>query len=568
MKKSVIPFFRDTVHSKFIKMIFGSALSLGSTIGLASSVQASQIVEDFSTRTQRASGDAVWNQGLGFLMPKVQVTGWDDGTTHDTLIELGDGRHGAFNQNTWSQFATSVDTGAKIIYLNNNSDDPFQFTSFELPAGWTVRPSGNYRLRIYVQGNMVVNGIINCSGDDGSSSTGTGAAAVAGAGGRGRCGGAAGGDGGSRYIGLGTGNGQQGSTPDAQLTGGNPGITSVGGNGAGGGGGGAWTSLNIPNTPSTVSGAGARGTNFFDPDWSEFFGSAGGGGGAGNASQAGGGGGGGGGLIDIHVGGDFTLGLNGFILANGGTGGNTPGQGGAGGAGGGGSIRTWVAGTMTLLGLSGGGPTVDAISAHSGSATTPGGGGGRGGSGWAGRTWVTVGTYVSDPTDPVSIGPSSQLTMNPGGEGTIAYLTSANVEAESTVIDTGSTLATFNSVSIASNSLAQVSVLYAGSVDGFSSDNTGWVSDIAQLNNKRFIKFKMTINNNNATTPVKVDSLTLDYTKGTKSDFDFKSSGCGAIGAGSTPQPPMGMLLFAICLLMPMALLIRYRRFAEAKSKK
>lgn len=559
MIKGAFPFFRYAVLQFVMALAFtGTAMS-------------AEVVEDFSTRTQRASGTAVWNQALGRLTPQVQVAGWDAGVPDDTTIDLGDGRHGAFNSTTWSRFATSIDTGAKIIYLNNSSDDPFQFTSFDLPDTWTILPSGDKPLRIYVQGNMIVDGVINCSGDDGEASVGTGATASAGDGGRGRCGGAAGGAGGSRYVGPGTGSGVAGSTPDVQLTGGNPGITSVGGFGAGGGGGGAWTSLNIPNVPSTVSGAGARGTNFFDPGWDNFEGSAGGGGGAGNANEAGGGGGGGGGVIDIHVGGDFTLGLNGLILANGGTGGNTPGEGGAGGAGGGGSIRTWVVGTMTLLGISPPGPTVDAISAHSGSSVTPGSGGGRGGSGWAGRTWVTVGNYVSDPTDPVSVGPSSQLTMNPGGEGVIEYIVTTpttRVTAESVMIDTGSTLATFDSFNLVASDMNQVSLQFAGSIDGFESDTTGWISDISLLNNKRFVKFKILIDNNSAAVPVTVDSLTLNYTKGTKSDFDFKSSGCGLVGGGGAPPPPMSLWMLLIFMLAPLGLTLRYRQLQIAKIKK
>lgn len=511
----------------------------------ANAAQSATLNEDLSTRNYHASSTAVWNQGLGLITPVITVGSWNDGSNHTSTIDIGDGSHGDFNSSTWANFSTSVDTSGKIIYLNTTSYPIFKFKSFDLTAGWTISPSGTNPLVIYVQGNMTVNGTIQCSGGNGSSSVGTGGSAVAGSGGTGRCGGAAGGNGGAIYSGGVTGNGVAGSTTSVSIGGGGPGLITGAGTGSGGGGGGAWSALNIPNqaaTAGTSGSVGARGTNSSNPAWSTSLGSAGGGGGSGSTNEAGGGGGAGGGVVVIHVGGNMTVGSAGLVLANGGDGGVSPSAGGGGGAGGGGSIQVWVAGTLTLNGV--GNNQISAASGTRGSPAT----GGRGSSGWAGRTWVVSKTF-SNPSA-ATIDPSSELTS----EGTLLYDTSANVSATSSAIDSGSTLASFTSASFVSSAAAQVTLEFAGSNDQFVSDDTGWVNsaNISQLNNKRFLKFRVTINNNNAATPVTVDSLTVNYSKGEKTEFEFKSSGCGMINSPPTNFP--SLFLLAILFLFPIGL--------------
>lgn len=507
--------------------------------------KAAQLSESFDSKTNFSSSEGIWNFALGKITPTIILKDWNAGSGNQTnTINFGDGSDGEFKASTWSRFAT-VDTGTKRIYLPTNKT--YQFTHFNLDSTWTLIGTGSDPLVIYVLGNMTVAGKITCSGEDGTSSAGAGASAVIGTGGNGRCGGGNGGNGASRYTG-GTNTGVSGSSPSGLISGGNAGSTNANTIGAGGGGGGAWSDLNQPGQAATGGGTpGAAPTFNNDTAWTNILGSAGGGGGSGSnsgTSEAGGGGGAGGGVIIIHVAGNMTLPVNGRIEALGGNGGSSPSTGGEGGGGGGGSIQIWVAGTLALEDAF----NVKQINAESGLGGQASGGG-NGGSGYAGRIWISALDF------PTLSGATYSPVMRINSEGSVEYRTGVNQETLTGPIDTLSTLANFSAASV-SPTVAGVTVLAAGSRDAFTNDDSGWValSNISQLNNKRFLKFKITINNASATTPSTVDALTVEYVPGTQKEFEMQSSGCGLVGSSSGPGSGMMALLL---LFMPFVTLIR-----------
>jgi hypothetical protein len=469
----------------------------------ALSAQATTLTESFDSRANFGSSTALWNQAQGKITPTIILKNWNDGSGAQTgTINMGDGSHGAFNSTTWSQFG-SVDSNNKIIYLNTNLYPIFNFTSFTLDANWTIQPVGSNPLIIYVLGNMVVSGIIDCSGVAGTSSTGTSpATTTAGVGGAGRCGGGQGGNGAAIYS-SGTSIGTAGTPTTGLMTGGGGGYVTAAIAGAGGGGGGAWTSQTAPVAAATEAGnpvqgdPGAVGANFQDKGWAHFTGSGGGGGGSGSNNEAGGGGGGGGGIIVIHVAGNLNVSANAVIKARGGNGGSSPSTGGEGGGGGGGSIQVWVGGTLSLEDAF----NVVQIDARAGTGSASSGGG-NGGDGWPGRNWISAMNF------PVLSGATYQPVLEINFEGTVEYSTTGTQVAITSGIDTSSTTASFSSAQFLPAS-ASATVEVAGSRDNFQSDDSGYMSlsNISRLNNKRFLRYRISITNSSATTPTVVDSI-------------------------------------------------------------
>lgn len=517
-------------------------LYLMTLLVLALPAQGNQVTESFDSRTTMESSTALWNQGLGKLTPTMNLTGWDAGTGANTsAVDFGDGSHGEFNSSTWANFG-SVDTTGKIIYLNTDTYSTFKFTKFTLDAPWKIQPVGSNPLKIYVLGNMIVSGNISCTGRDGNASTGSGASAVAGAGGLGRCGGARGGNGADKYS-SGINIGESGQSNHGSMSGGIGGRVDSGINGAGGGGGGAWSTLNQPGTNAAGGDVpGARGTGVPDKGWTNVLGSSGGGGGSGSALEAGGGGGAGGGVIIIHVAGNLNVSTGAVIEAKGGAGGTSPSTGGEGGGGGGGSIQVWVGGTLSLEDAF----NVEQITAKSGLGGSSSASGGDGGSGYAGRIWISALNF------PALNGATYAPVMQINNEGTMQFVTATAQTAITNPMDTFSTVPSFSAGSFSPSS-NDIAIEVAGSRDYFQNDNSGWVSlsNIAQLNEKRFLKFKITITNTNATTPSTVDVVSATYTPGTVRDFDMQTSGCGMIGNGQGPSGPLVIVFALLVLLIP-----------------
>ena len=186
------------------------------------------------------------------------------------------------------------------------------------------------------------------------------------------------------------------------------------------------------------------------------------------------------------------------------------------------------------------------ISAKSGFPGTPTAGG-AGGNGWGGRTW-TVYPAIGGFTSPnfASINPSSDL----GSEGATEY--SVGIQTVlSNAYDTSSTLAEFTGASFMPLS-ANVTLEAAGSDDQFQADNTGWVQavNVAQLNKKRFIRFRLSINNSSGTAPVIVQNVKFNYVAGEKSDFQMKANGCGVIQAPQPPGPAAGLIFLPLMFFL------------------
>jgi hypothetical protein len=296
------------------------------------------------------------------------------------------------------------------------------------------------------------------------------------------------------------------------------------------------------------------GANFQDKGWAHFTGSGGGGGGSGSNNEAGGGGGGGGGIIVIHVAGNLNVSANAVIKARGGNGGSSPSTGGEGGGGGGGSIQVWVGGTLSLEDAF----NVVQIDARAGTGSASSGGG-NGGDGWPGRNWISAMNF------PVLSGATYQPVLEINFEGTVEYSTTGTQVAITSGIDTSSTTASFSSAQFLPAS-ASATVEVEGSRDNFQSDDSGYMSlsNISRLNNKRFLRYRISITNSSATTPTVVDSISATYDMGTVKEFQMKSTGCGLLMEDSKKGPPpmAQMAILGVLLLMPLsfAILLARRR--------
>lgn len=495
--------------------------------------RADQVSESFGSNTYKdSSTTAVWNLALHQIHPILQATGWkvnpaDTPSTTDFIV--GDGSMGSFEPSTYSRFGTvngntiTVD-GTKVL----------QVTKFELDANSHLIAIGG-PLIIESQSTVTIDGTIECSGGNASGTSG----------GTSYCGGGAGGAGGSDHA-----SGTQGEPLSGSVTGGHPGTYNGVASGAGGGGGGSHVITNgsggtDSNSPPTNTGGGG-GTSSSNPQFSVNGGGAGGGGGSGSSSESGGGGGAGGGIVIIHAVGDIMISTTGKILARGGDGASTN-SGGAGGGGGGGSIQLFSGGTITLTT----GVPVDVSGGSAGTASDTHAGGG--GAGINGRTWLVYSSFAG-------AGSESHPT-NLDDPGVFQYSTTATGQtAISKSYDSRSTLASFQSASVSPAPSSVLSV--AGSNDEFQNDDTGWlpVSQIAQMNNKRYVRFQISLANSNPTAPTVVDTVAFDYIPGQKDDFNFKSSGCGTVGPLKPPMTGGSLALLLSLQLLPLLVTWALRR--------
>jgi hypothetical protein len=247
-------------------------------------------------------------------------------------LDCGTGADGAYH-------ATSNTTIAGGTY---------NFTSFTIDQFTTVNVTGPAPLVIYCSGPVLINGMLNASGGNGtdgitSDTNGVGGIGVAG--------------------GYNGGDGVYSST-----TGPLPGQTGMGPGGGGmgdgwSGGGGAGYSM--PGDSSHGVG-GFGGPAYSTAQLVPFYAGSGGGGGSGGYSCGSGGGGAGGGIIEIHSCTSITVGFNASILANGGNGGSDgSGNCGGGGGGSGGTIFLLTSGTFTNNG------TLAAIPGIGGASAVP-----------------------------------------------------------------------------------------------------------------------------------------------------------------------------------------------------
>ncbi len=511
-------------------------------LSLIGTAHAADVREDFSTIEQSAGGTAVWNQALGVVHAKLRVLNYTGAAPPPVEMDVGDGSDGAFVQSRYVEFSMNGDVSGNIIRLDTSGNRELHVTNFVLEDGWVLEPVGTSPLVIRSLSNVLVRGQIWCQGRDGQAPVG----GVGGVAGDGRCGGANGGAGGDTGL-----PGANGGDTTAPVKGGVGGSANGGGAGMGGGGGGSWntTSLagNGPGSTGVALSPGAGGASSSDPEFDTIAGGAGGGGGGAGSTGPGGGAGGGGGVVIIHTVRDFELGsstnnLIGFIFANGGNGADSTGNGGGGAGGGGGSVQVFAGGTIRMYSNSG----VGAGQALGGRNLAPS----VAAAGGIGRNWYTSISYSGlgyyDPSEDAPVLPGNNVNF---------AVAAQYVESKS--YDLLNTLAEVTSVSTSPAS-SDFALQWSGSNDNFAGDDTGWSSSLSVLNSKRFVKFRFTVTTSVSTTPVFLDSVTINYVPGTRKDFEFKSAaGCARIG-GAGEGPATNFLL----LIFPMLILLGIRRRA------
>ncbi|MGE0527573.1 MAG: hypothetical protein AB7P49_10955 [Bdellovibrionales bacterium] len=468
-----------------------------------------EVREDFSTRDRLESATAIWNQALGAIHPTLQVMNFMVGFTPRAL-DVGDGSDGAFEPSSYGTFSQNGDLSGNVIRLDLTEFPELKVTRFELAAGWRLEPIGNAPLVIRSLSDVLIRGEIWCQGHDGEDASG----GTAGSGGEGRCGGARGGDGGE--VGQ---SGTDGADSTAPVTGGQGG-NFTGGAAVGGGGGGSWNTTSGPGNGANATGAGgSAGTS---DDGSEFLtiaGGAGGAGGSGTGAAAGAGGGGGGGTVIVHAVRDFDLGeapvsATGFIYVYGGVGGSSNTTGGPGGGGGGGSVQVFVGRTINIYNNDGGGAS-RADGGTAGTNAVPA----SGGLGGLGRSWFSSVNYNG-----IGFYTPAEDNITPGN---VEFSASTqNVVLKG--IDLASTRPTLLAIAPTPAS-ADFTTEFAGSSDGFVSDDTGWTSDLGAIQNKRYVKLRLSITTSNVNTPTMLEAVSVNYTPFERDHFNFKAAGCGRV---------------------------------------
>ena len=490
--------------------------------------------EDFNSISQKDSSTLVWNYQLGYLHPQLQISTYSDGiqpVASSTTVSVGDGSDGVFDSTTYTNFGTVI---GNQITIDASQFPVLNVSRFHLDSTKTLSVI-NGPLVIRSLSTVLIDGTIDCTGGNGSVNSG----AAGGAGGIGKCGGRNGGTGGGSGS-----NGLNGAAGSA-----NPGsagsFANVGDPGSGGGGGGGFRDhFGQPGDAAGANTGGTGGAQLVNIDHGFFIldGSAGGGGGSGSVAEGGGGGGAGGGTVLIHAIDDVTISATGSILADGGNGGSAN-FGGGGGAGAGGNVKVFTTGAYTndtIISVNPGSPGVP---------TNPTSG--DGGQGSRGRTWIRANAFPGSGTET----DGNTLAV----EGSLGYVSGTVQTATSKSFDTTSEYVIYQSAT-ANPADPDVILQVAGSSDNFASDDSGWInaSAISTLSKKRYIKFRININNSNFNNPTTVDDVTITYTiQDSQENFTFKSSGCGIV---KTPPPNNLNWILCLMLLIPLLIALRLRK--------
>ncbi len=504
------------------------------------SIRAAEYTETFNDRSVIESGDLIFNQALGSLHPQLFVMNFKIG--FDPLeVLVGDGSDGVFDTTTYARFSQNGDLSGNIIRLDTNEFPELNVTRFFLAKDWILEPVGSAPLIIKSLTDVIIEGEILCNGLNGEDAVN----ATIGNGGQGRCGGFRGGNGGAPFA-----DGENGLSPfDPTVTGGQggnyPGLATPA---VSGGGGGGWntSSLATDGTNFSMNG-GQAGATDPDPEFINELGSGGGGGGSGTDSDAGAGGGGGGGMVRIFAVRDFILGRSplsvfGSIHVNGGEGGSSNVQGGAGGGGAGGSVSVFVGRNIEIFNTDGAGAS-QANSASGGTNVNLD----SGGSGGIGRSWFSSVGYNLNGTGFYT--PAEDAPISPGN----VEFTSNAQELITRSIDLRTTQLQINNV-LTTPVSADFQIQLSGSDSQFQSDQTPWTTNLNELRGKRYIKIKAIITSSDVNAGSFLEAVTIDYTPGSKSDFDFVSSSCGRVNSN---KPFNGGYLI---LMLPF-LLILFLRF-------
>ena len=526
---------REMTILKLVKKHSFKALALGISLFPVAVYASISFTQNFDNKNQYSSSSLVWNVSTQTLHPPLKVNDYFEGSFQDLNFDIGDAKHGIFNSSTYQDWDNDGDISDKIITVNTDTYPSLEFESFNLLSGWTLQPEGSEPLIIRVQGHVVIDGTIDCSGENGQAVTSDQSQVALG--GTARCGGGDGGRGG-------TDNGvspvlpQAGGNGGASVTGGSAGSQQAmvdGGDGAGGGGA---YSQNLTDADNGVrppaSTGGSKGTNFEDNAFQETGGGSGGGGGfyytgsdTANHSR-GGGGGAGGGVIYIYSGGNITLSSSAKITANGGEGGGGNLKAGGGGGGAGGSILMFAGGEIFLN-------TAQVVALGGDGGTTLGG---NGGAGATGRTWITDGVGGDGPTgsgdNPVSL---------LAAIGSVNYQT-GSFQAESVTIDSYNSFPQFVSVETTGTIQSGDQVLFDLSSNKSNNFVANWSESSTVIGVKldRYFKYRIRITSNNENTPSTLESVKFNFNAYVLSDFDM-TTGCGSMN-----QSGGGLLWFLILL--------------------
>lgn len=509
------------------------AVTLGRSWAFAETITVS-----LAERLSVESSSAVLNSSLGIAHPPLQIQNWDAGGGQQTTpISVGSGLHGSFNSSTYLHFHDGVYAGDQVIRVNTDIYPELEFTDFLLENGWVLKPTGSRPLVIRSLSNIVIRGIIDCSGENGEELSSQ--LSDSPRGGIGRCGGASGGAGGSQALAV-----SQGSDNAIPNSGGGGGSTSGGG---GGGGAGMDTSAPSPAPGLTIddlSPSGVAGTPGTDISFSLVGGGAGGGGGeryddpldAAAFYASGGGGGAGGGSISIHSVGHVEIAATGRIFARGGAGGGSTAayKAGGGGGGAGGSIQIFVGGDLTIDGV------IDATGGAGGVSA-----GGNGGNGGSGRTWV-----ADSDTNPTGSGTVDPMWIIP-------VLGIVNYQEDlfsviSKVIDTRATRPEYLSLDIDADvpTPSVIGVEVAVGDQPFDVSEAQWMpaTSMALLNQARYMRFKFSIDNRSLSQPVQVRSVSLNYRPRDHGQFEFAS--CQLVDSNSGSQPPSTLRILTLLMTL------------------
>lgn len=525
----------------------------------AFSSEALELTESFDDLSRRASSTAVWNSVSGELHPPLFVKDYFLTAFDDRNFIVGQGEHGAFIPSRYAEFSEGGDVSGNIIRLNTDTYPNLYVTRFELAAGWTLRPVGSRALSVHSLSDIVIYGSLDCSGGDGQAIQAPNTSTPQG--GTGRCGGANGGNGASSTTAS-----QAGFNGGPILTDGESvgvdgptagGAAAHDGAGAGGGGGGAYQARGIGQTDSTAGGngggtGGGRGAMAANHDFSVEGGGFGGGGGDYSANSAGGGGGAGGGQIFLFAVGNIDVHSGAEVKANGGDGGGGDGPGGVsnltaggGGGGGGGSILMFAGGDVRLAGQ------VRALGGSGGQDD-----GQAGGAGADGRSWLVGSSGFSQalPPDPfVQELPDYKL----GAVGSVRYQTGTDFVATSQAYDLLNTRPTLESLSLDQqiSGASQITVEWAsGETSNFSP--SVWNALSTPLNESRYIRFRVTLNNQDDADPARLRALTVDYSPYSQTEFEF-AGGCGRVVHRPPSTGSQTLLWFFCCLPVILIFLLR-----------
>lgn len=491
------------------------AMLLGATLLALPAFGVTVLSEDFSTfRADTSSTTAVWNVArreihVPFAIDLIE----DDGIfTEAQLINIGSGVDGPFDATTLSRFDVNQGSIPNEVLLRGGFN--YEFSTFELPYGYTLKCTGTSALILRVQGDLDIQGTINVNGTSGS-----GASA-----GVGVCGGGNGGNGGAANT-----NGGSGSSPVSGGAGGGGGQPGGSGGGAGHDGGGA--------TGAAGGGsAGSGGISYDDGLISGLYGGAGGGGGAGAPGAAGGGGGAGGGVVFISAGGDIRVGSPGAILAKGGDGVNVT-SAGDGAPGSGGAIVLFAGGRFTTDGN---------ILAGEGSVS-----GGSGGTAATGRVRYVGRNPFDLPGGTMS--PTPNLTKF----GISGYSIANSYRVESLPYDLNFTYPMLSDFLVQKfEEMGTLELQIAGSRDNFVDDVGDFLNsrlELSRLEGKRYFKFGATLKSYTPDDSPRIRSLTLNGNEGFQSLFYFRSAACAAVHRPSDePSSPWGaLLLLAYLVVLP-----------------